>query len=34
MLCIDSELTSLDEETLKLETEKQQLSNEVILCKL
>jgi len=34
MLCIDSELTSLDEEIVKLETEKQQLSDEVILCKL
>ena len=34
MLCIDSELTSLDEETLKLEAEKQQLSDEVILCQL
>ena len=34
MLCIDSELASLDEETLKLETEKQLLSDEVVLCQL
>lgn len=31
---VDCELASLDEETIRLETEKQQLSDEVVLCQL